>query len=107
MPQQTNIFVHHVFFWLVNPASREDKTALITGLKKLSAVETIRSFHIGEPASTNRDVIEKSYSVSWMLIFDNLEDEEIYQSHPLHKKFIEECSMLWKKVVVHDSVDAA
>jgi hypothetical protein len=106
MPEQKNIFIHHVFFWLKNPDSKQDQEALIAGLRKLSRVETIRSFHIGKPADTNRDVIERSYSISWMLIFDNLEDEEIYQPHPIHKKFIEECSHLWKKVVVHDSVDA-
>lgn len=106
MAEQKNIFVHHVFFWLKNPDSKEDKAALIEGLKKLSKVETIRQFHIGQPADTNRDVVERSYSISWMLIFDNLEDEEIYQPHPIHKKFIEECSHLWKKVVVYDSVDA-
>jgi hypothetical protein len=105
MSEQKNIFIHHVFFWLKNPNSKQDKAALIEGLKKLSKVETIRQFHIGEPADTDRDVIERSYSISWMLIFDNLEDEEHYQPHPLHKKFIEECSHLWNRVVVHDSVD--
>lgn len=105
MSEQKNIFIHHVFFWLKDPTSKADKAALVEGLKKLSKVETIRQFHIGEPAGTSRDVIERSYSISWMLIFDNLEEEESYQPHPLHKKFIEECSHLWNKVVVHDSVD--
>ncbi|HLY72104.1 MAG TPA: Dabb family protein [Puia sp.] len=106
MTEHKNIFIHHVFFWLKNPDSKADETALIAGLKKLSKVETIRSFHIGKPAGTDRDVIERSYSISWLLIFDNLEDEESYQPHPLHKKFIEECSHLWNRVVVHDSIDA-
>jgi hypothetical protein len=42
--------------------------------------------HIGVPAATNRDVIDSSYSVSWMLVFDNLEDEEVYQNHPVTRK---------------------
>jgi hypothetical protein len=100
-----NIFIHHVFFWLKNPDSKEDKVALIDGLEKLSKIGVIRQFHIGEPADTHRNVVERSYSISWMLIFDNLEDEETYQPHPLHKKFVEECSHLWSKVVVHDSVN--
>jgi hypothetical protein len=62
-------------------------------------------YQIGEPAPTSRDVIDKSYAVSWMLMFDNLEDEEVYQHHPLHLKFVEECSHLWSRVVVYDSVD--
>jgi hypothetical protein len=100
-----NIFIHHVFFWLKNPDNPEDKAALIIGLKKLALVETIREYHIGVPAETNRDVIEKTYTVSWMLVFDSLEEEEIYQEHPLHKEFISACKHLWNKVLVHDSVD--
>src|SRR5205814_6189264 len=98
-------FIHHVFFWLKNSDSKEDNDALVNGLKKLSAVKTIRQFHIGVPASTNRAVIDRSYSVSWCLIFDNEEDEENYQADPIHLNFVKECSHLWSKVVVYDSVD--
>src|SRR4051812_39452439 len=69
-----NMFVHHVYFWLKDPNSLDDKTKLIGGLKKLSKVQTIKSFHIGQPAATNRDVIERSYSISWLLFFDNAAD---------------------------------
>lgn len=99
------MFIHHVYFWLNNPESASDKAALKAGLQQLTAVETIGMYQIGEPAATNRDVIDRSYSVSWMLMFDSLEDEEIYQHHPLHLKFVETCSHLWSKVVVYDSVD--
>ncbi|PWT75280.1 MAG: transcription-repair coupling factor [Bacteroidetes bacterium] len=106
MAQERNIFIHHVFFWLRNPDSKEDLSALIEGLKKLSSVKTIRKFHIGRPASTSRGVIDSSYSVSWQLIFDNLEDEESYQTDPIHLNFVEACSRLWNKVVVYDTIDA-
>lgn len=99
-------FIHHVYFWLKNQSSKEDKQALIEGLKKLTKVKTIKSFHIGEPADTNRDVIDRSYSISWMLIFDNKEDEESYQVDPIHLNFVDTCKHLWQKVVVYDSVDA-
>ena len=64
------IFIHHVYFWLKNPSSEADKNKLIEGLTGLSKVPTIRFHHIGTPASTNRSVIERGYSVSWMLFFD-------------------------------------
>ncbi|MDI9865760.1 Dabb family protein [Flectobacillus longus] len=97
------IFIHHVYFWLKNPSSEADKNKLIEGLTGLSKVPTIRFHHIGTPASTNRSVIERGYSVSWMLFFDNLEEEEIYQKHPIHLKFVEDYSHLWEKVIVYDS----
>jgi len=99
------MFIHHVYFWLKNPDSAEDLKQLKEGLQKLTVIETIGMYQIGTPAATNRNVIDRSYSLSWMLMFDNLEDEEVYQVHALHKKFVEECSHLWSKVIVYDSVD--
>lgn len=99
------MFVHHVYFWLKNENSEQDRAKLIEGLKKLSKVNTIKQFYIGVPAATDRDVIERSYSVSWLLLFDNPADQDDYQTDPIHLKFVEECSMLWKQVVVYDSVD--
>lgn len=100
-----NMFVHHVYFWLKNPESAEDKAQLVDGLRKLSVVEEIDSFHIGQPADTNREVIDRSYAVSWLLVFKNKADQDVYQVHPLHLKFIEDCAHLWQKVIVYDSVD--
>ncbi|MBO9640137.1 Dabb family protein [Siphonobacter aquaeclarae] len=98
------LFVHHVYFYLKNPGSEADKAKLLEGLHKLKKVPTIRFVHIGSPATTNRSVIEKGYAVSWLCFFDNLEEEEVYQKHPIHLKFVEEYSHLWEKVIVYDSV---
>ena len=103
---EKNIFVHHVYFWLKNPQSKEDKNKLIEGLKKLTAINTIKSFHIGQPAGTSREVIDSSYAISWLLVFKNAADQDSYQSDPIHLKFVEECAHLWSKVIVYDSVDA-
>jgi stress responsive alpha/beta barrel protein len=107
-PQQKEMkdnFVHHVYFWLKNPGNKEDLDKLIAGLRKLSAVKTIRQFHIGKPADTNRDVIDRSYSLSWLVLFDNGADQANYQNDPIHLKFVEECSSLWQKVTVYDSIN--
>jgi hypothetical protein len=98
------IFIHHVFFWLKEPANSEHLHLLINGLKKLSAASTISSFHIGKPASTSREVIDSSYAVSWLLFFKTKEDQDLYQTDPIHLKFIEECSQVWSKVTVYDSI---
>lgn len=100
-----NILIHHVYFWLKNPGDRNDRDKLVEGLEKLSKVATIKQFHIGMPANTNREVIDSSYAVSWMLIFATPEDQASYQTDPVHLAFVEECSQLWSKVIVYDSVD--
>jgi hypothetical protein len=98
-------FIHHVYFWLKNPESTDDRSQLIEGLNKLSAAAIIRDFHIGKPAATNREVIDSSYAVSWLLLFKNKEDQDSYQTDPMHLKFVDECSHLWSRVVVYDTVD--
>jgi hypothetical protein len=100
-----NMFIHHVYFWLKQPASKEDRAKLVEGLNKLSQVSTIKMFHIGQPADTNRDVIDRSYAISWMLVFKDKAAQESYQTDPIHLAFIKNYSHLWSKVVVYDSVD--
>lgn len=99
-----NIFIHHVFFWLHNPNS-ENINKLKEGLLKLTAIDYFKMYHIGMPADTNREVIENSYNVSWMVVFKNKEDQDKYQIDPIHLEFVEQYSHLWEKVQVYDSVD--
>ncbi len=103
--QLQNIFIHHVFFWL-KENNNSNRKQLVEGLKKLSSATTIRQFHIGIPANTNREVVENTYSVSWMIFFDTDADQESYQVDPIHLDFVKECSHLWNKVTVFDSVNA-
>lgn len=101
-----NLFIHHVYFWLHDPGNQEDYRALLQGLQSLTAVSSIASFHIGKPAGTDRGVIDTSYSLSWLLLFNSKENQDQYQTDPVHLKFIENCKHLWAKVVVYDSVGA-
>jgi hypothetical protein len=104
MPTSTGAqLVHHVFFWLKNPDSIADRDALIGGVRGLAAIPTVRSLHVGVPAPVEpRPVVDGSYSVSELLFFDNVEDQNTYQVHPLHQAFIATFSPLWSKVVVYD-----
>ena len=105
-PANKQQLLHHVFFWLKNPASKEDLNNLIEGLRTLRKIKSVRKLHIGTPALTPpRAVIDNSYSVSALSIFDDLAGQNTYQDHPIHKKFVENYSHLWQKIVVYDSVD--
>lgn len=96
---------HHVFFWLKNPNSKEDLAKLLAGIRTLAAIPTVRGLQVGVPASTEkRAVVESSYHASELLFFDDVEGQNVYQVHPIHKKFVEDCSHLWEKVVVFDSL---
>lgn len=99
--------VHHVFFWLKNPGSIEDRDKLVAGVKTLAKIETIKKLKVGVVASTEkRDVVDNSWGVSELMFFSDLAGQATYQSHPIHLEFIKNCSHLWEKVVVYDAVDA-
>ena len=102
----SSALMHHVFFWLKEPGNKTHRQQFEKALEALLKVETITVSHVGIPAATEeRGVVDNTYTYSYMVMFDTLEDQLIYQKHPLHLKFIEENSHLWEKVVVYDSVD--
>jgi hypothetical protein len=102
------MLVHHVFFWLKNPTSEADRAKLIEGLNSLRKIESLRLAKIGVPAATEkRDVIDNSYSISWLNFFDDVKGHDAYQVHPTHEAFVKDYAYLWSKVVVYDAQELA
>jgi Stress responsive A/B Barrel Domain. len=104
MAKQLDYFVHHVYFWLKKPVTHETRLKFENGLKKLVTIQTIVGKNLGTPATTDRGVIDSTYSYSLLLTFKSKEDQDIYQTHPIHLKFIDECEELWERVIVYDSI---
>jgi hypothetical protein len=102
--QLSNIFVHHVHFWLKN---KSDLSKFIEGLNSLTVISHIKQIQIGIPADTHRDVVDRSYDASLLIIFDNQAAHDAYQIDPTHDKFVENYAIpLCEKLVVQDSIDA-
>lgn len=98
--------VHHVFFWLKNPASIPDRDKLIEGVNTLKEIKAVRLLHVGIPASTEkRDVVDNSWHVSELMFFDDEAGQQVYQDHPIHQEFIKNYSHLWDKVLVYDAAE--
>jgi hypothetical protein len=70
----------------------------------LTSIESVRVGYVGVPASTDRPIIDRSYSCALVIIFDDDAGHDIYQSHPVHDKFRDECAPLWSKVLIYDAV---
>ncbi|MBK9256468.1 MAG: Dabb family protein [Saprospiraceae bacterium] len=100
-----SVFIHQVYFWLKNPENVEDQQKLKEGFELLKICKSIQSYHIGKPAGTSREVIDGSYSYSWLTVFASAADQDAYLVDPIHDKFRDEYHHLWSKVVVYDSVD--
>ena len=102
-PSPTSKIVHHVFFWLRNSGSAADRDQLVAGLRSLATIPVVRDLQIGLPASTEqREVVDSSFDVSELMVFDNVADQKTYQDHPIHREFVASCEHLWRKVVVYD-----
>lgn len=100
-----SIFVHHVFFWLKNPSSKADRDKLVEGLMTLTKIKHIKTWHIGVPAGTSREVIDGSYAISWLNTLKDRTAQDAYQIDPIHLAFVDNYKHLWEKVVVYDSID--
>ncbi len=98
--------VHHVFFWLKNPSSTEDRDQLVAGLKTLAGIPLIKELYVGTLASTEkRDVVDASWQVSELMFFTDLQSQAAYQQHSIHLDFVKNYSHLWEKVVVYDAIN--
>jgi hypothetical protein len=94
-----------VFFWLNNPDSESDKQQLMEGLNTLGSIDEVNVLVVGTPASTiEREVVDNSFDVSELMIFESVEAQDAYQVHPIHTEFVENYSHLWERVVVYDLV---
>jgi len=97
---------HHVFFWLKNPDSKEDRDKLVEGVKTLKNIPTVKELHVGILADTEkRDVVDASWQVSELMFFTDLAGQATYQNHPIHLDFIKNYGHLWAKVVVYDAME--
>lgn len=70
----------------------------------ISTNPQVVSFHFGQPAATNRPVVDFSYTYSLVVSFPDLKTHDAYQADPSHVLFIEKAQHLWKKVQIYDSV---
>jgi hypothetical protein len=99
------MFTHCVFFWLKEGTTREDRVKFEDGLRSLTTIPGAIHASIGVPATTDRPVVERSYSYGLMVKFGDLAGHDAYQVHPVHNEFHKNCVALWSRVQVYDFVD--
>lgn len=97
------MFVHHVFFWLKEGLEIADIEKFEETVATLPTIQHVHFGDVGKPASTDRPVIERSYSYSLLLVFESHEKHNSYQVDPIHLNFVDKCSSLWTKVLIYDS----
>jgi hypothetical protein len=98
------MFVHVVHFWLRPDLSAAERQLFDAGIKALAELPMVRFGHVGTPASTDRPVIDRSYSAALVVAFDDQGGHDAYQEHAVHDRFRRECAKLWERVLIRDSV---
>jgi hypothetical protein len=87
-------FAHHVLFWLKDKENKDAYASVLSALRQLRKIETVRFLHVGTPAISDiafeARATDASYTFSYLALFDSREDKENYLRHPLHTKFFED-----------------
>ena len=97
------MFVHSVYFWLRPDLTPDEKATFERLAKALTSIDVVRHGFLGRPASTDRPIIERGYSYSLTLVFDDLAAHDAYQVHPTHDEFVEACRTFWSKIIIYDA----
>jgi hypothetical protein len=98
------MFVHCVYFWLRHDLSEQEHARFIDGVTSLTTIESVRQAHVGTPASTDRPVIDRTYSYALVVVFDGDKGHDEYQGHPVHDAFRRGSADLWTQVKIYDFV---
>ena len=94
--------VHNVYFWLKEGLDGEAVAAFEQGLAELAKDPEIKYGHFGQPASTERDVVDNSYDYGLVFVFEDKAAHDRYQISPVHEKFIDAHLPKWERLVVYD-----
>jgi hypothetical protein len=101
----STVFLHLVYFYPRDNAGADDAQRLIDGIQKyLPSIPGVLRLQTGTPAGTPRDVVDNSYAVALLVEFADAAGHDVYADHPDHLRFIAECSPLWSRVKVYDSL---
>lgn len=96
------MFVHSVYFWLKRDLSSDDIAAFEKDLNALREVETVKNAFIGNPAPTDRPIIDRTYDYALILEFENKANHDVYQTHAIHDTFVQNNGKHFLKVQIYD-----
>src|SRR5690606_41994027 len=103
--ENNEVIAHYVLIWLNDGLSEQEINDFANFFEELKTIPSIKSLHYGRAAATNpRDVVDNSFTYNLLVFFDNMDDINEYETHPVHLAAIEKYSKFCNKVVVHDSV---
>ncbi|MGO1243670.1 MAG: Dabb family protein [Sphingobacterium sp.] len=96
--------LHTVYFWLKEGITEQEEQDFLEFFAALQKIPGILAFHIGKPApTTDREVVDNSFQYSIFVLFNSIEEINVYEKHPDHLAAAEKYSKYWTKVAVRDT----
>jgi len=94
---------HNVYFYLKDTLTMEEIETFEKGINSLLEIDELVEGFVGVPALTDpRPVIDTQYAYALSTVFEDVNQHDRYQVHPIHQKFISACKDFWKEVKVYD-----
>lgn len=95
--------IHNVFFTL-NDGTPENRAKLVAACHTLEAIPGIDYFAVGTLAEDLESPVNiLDFDVSLTIVFENKKAHDVYQTHEVHVKFVDENRPSFKKVQVFDT----
>lgn len=98
------MLVHAVYFWLRDDLTADQRSEFETHLRTLQTISSATHCWIGQPADTDRPVIDRTYTWALVLAFEDMAAHDAYQVDPVHQAFVNTCKPLWQQVKIYDSI---
>ena len=100
------MFVHMVLYWFNPGAPPEAVAKTVTDCREMLArIPTVRHLWVGPPANTPRAVVDNSYTLGLLIVYDDRAGHDVYQPHALHQEFIARNKEHWARVQIYDFLE--
>ncbi len=92
--------MHTVIIWLKHQSELDQ--SISDGIKLMEDIDEIKTYYVGKPAMTPREIVDNSFSYFITMTFDNTADMNAYLENPLHIAFVKSQKPNWEKVKIYD-----
>lgn len=84
------MITHIVIFW-TDKSDNAAREKLLAGAKTLTGIPGVLNYRFGPAIPSERGAVDDTFALALAMDFEDEEAAGVYQSHPLHVQFVNEC----------------
>ena len=93
---------HVVVFWLKQPGNGDARRRIIHASEAFRAIRGVLRVDAGPMLPSPRGNVDRTFDVAVVMLFENRQALEDYQSHPRHAAMLAELGPLVERTVAYD-----